>query len=48
MLWTIICILLIMWLLGFVGNFGGTFIHLLLVVGVVLLVLNLTGNRRRI
>jgi hypothetical protein len=48
MLWTIIVILLIMWLLGFVGHFGGSLIHLLLVIGVVLLVLNLAGNRRRI
>ncbi|PYI80885.1 MAG: lmo0937 family membrane protein, partial [Verrucomicrobia bacterium] len=32
MLWTIIVILLVLWLLGLVGHIGGSLIHLLLVI----------------
>jgi hypothetical protein len=46
MLWTILAIILVLWLLGFVGSVGGSLIHLLLVVAaVVLLVQLLTGRR---
>jgi hypothetical protein len=38
MLWTIFVILVILWLLGFLGHFGGGFIHLLLVIAVVVLI----------
>jgi Family of unknown function (DUF5670) len=31
MLWTILVVLLVLWLLGFIGHIGGGFIHLLLV-----------------
>lgn len=42
MLWTIIVILLILWLLGaFVRPFGGGFIHLLLVIVLILAILQL-------
>jgi len=46
MLWTICVILLILWLLGFTLHIGGGLIHLLLVVGLVVLVLNLLSGRR--
>jgi len=46
MLWTIFVVLLILWLLGFSLHIGGAFIHLLLVVGLVILVINLLGGRR--
>jgi hypothetical protein len=46
MLWTIFVVLLIMWLLGFSLHIGGALIHLLLVVGLVVLVINLLGGRR--
>jgi Family of unknown function (DUF5670) len=46
MLWTIFIVLLIMWLLGFSLHLGGSLIHLLLVVGLVVLVINLLGGRR--
>ena len=39
MLWTIFIILLILWLLGFSLHVGGTPIHLLLVIAVVVLVI---------
>ena len=42
MLWTIFVVLLILWLLGFSLHVGGGLIHLLLVVGLVVLVINLT------
>ena len=47
MLYTLVAILLVLWLLGMVGTFtlGGA-IHLLLVVALVLIVLNLVQGRR--
>ena len=45
MLWTICAILLILWLLGFSLHIGGGLIHLLLVVGLVVLVVNLLSGR---
>jgi hypothetical protein len=45
-LWTILVILLILWLLGFSLHIAGGLIHLLLVVAVVILVFNLLSGRR--
>ncbi|MFZ3211131.1 MAG: lmo0937 family membrane protein [Terriglobales bacterium] len=46
MLWTIMVVLLILWLLGFGLHVGGGLIHLLLVVAVVVLIYNLVSGRR--
>jgi hypothetical protein len=46
MLWTIFVVLLILWLLGFSLHVGGGLIHLLLVVGLVVLVINLFSGRQ--
>ncbi len=47
MLWTIFVILLILWLLGFVGfHVLGAYIHILLVIALVVLILQLIGGRR--
>ena len=46
MLWTIIVILIVPWLLGFIGHVGGSLIHLLLVIAVVVLIINLIQGRR--
>lgn len=46
MLWTIIAILVVLWLLGFIGGFGGSLIHALLVLAVVVLVFQLISGRR--
>jgi hypothetical protein len=48
MMWTILVILLVLWLLGFgLGVGGGTsLIHLLLVVAAIVLVYNLLVGRR--
>jgi hypothetical protein len=48
MLWTIMVILLVMWLLGFSFHIAAGLIHLLLVVALVVLIFNLaTGRRQR-
>jgi hypothetical protein len=47
MLWTILVVLLILWLLGFSLHVGGGLIHLLLIVALVVLVFNLLTGRRR-
>jgi hypothetical protein len=46
MLWTILLVLLILWLLGFSFNLGGGLIHILLVLALVVLVINLISGRR--
>jgi hypothetical protein len=48
MLWTILVVLLLMWLFGFSLHVGGGLIHLVLVVALVVLVFNLLSGRRRI
>jgi hypothetical protein len=45
-LWTIIVILFVLWLIGFVAHIGGGLIHLLLVVALVAIVFNLLTGRR--
>jgi hypothetical protein len=47
MLWTILVILLVLWLLGMVTSYTlGGFIHVLLVVAVVVLIVRLVYGRR--
>ena len=46
MLWTIVAVLLILWLLGFSFSIGGSLIHLLLVVALVVFIFNLISGRR--
>lgn len=47
MLWTIVVILLVLWLLGLVSSYTlGGFIHLLLVIAVILVILKLIQGRR--
>jgi hypothetical protein len=46
MLWTILIVLLILWLLGFSFHIAGSLIHLLLVIALVVLVINLVTGRR--
>jgi len=48
MLWTILVILLVLWLLGFLSHIGGGMIHLLLVIAAVVLVINLVSGRRTV
>jgi hypothetical protein len=46
MLWTIVVVLLVLWLLGFSLHVAGGLIHLLLVVALVVIVINLISGRR--
>lgn len=46
MLWTLVAVFLILWLLGFSMSIGGSLIHLLLVVALVIIVINLVNGRR--
>ena len=47
MLWTIVVILLVLWLLGLVTSYTlGGFIHLLLVIVIIIVILNLIQGRR--
>ena len=47
MLYTIAVILLVAWLLGFVGIYTvGSFVHVLLLVAIVLVLVGLVGGRR--
>jgi hypothetical protein len=49
MLWTILVVLLVLWLLGVVTSYTvGGFIHLLLVIALVLLVIQLLTGRRTV
>jgi uncharacterized protein DUF5670 len=48
MLWTIIAILVVLWLLGFIGHIGGGLIHLLLVIAAVALIFQLISGRRAV
>jgi len=46
MLWTIIGILIILWLLGFSFEIAGNLVHLLLVIALIVLIIRLvTGGR---
>jgi hypothetical protein len=47
MLWTIVLILVILWLLGFLAfPVGGSLIHLLLVLALILVIVRLVQGRR--
>ena len=46
MLWTIVAVLLILWLLGFSLHVAGGLIHVLLVVALIVIVVNLVSGRR--
>ena len=48
MLWTIVAVCLILWLLGFSLSVGGSLIHALLVVALIVVVINLLQGRRAI
>ena len=48
MLWTILVVLVVLWLLGFVSNVGGNLIHILLVVALIVLIYNVVIGRRSV
>jgi hypothetical protein len=46
MLWSIVAVLLILWLLGFSFHIAGSLVHVLLVIAVIVVVINLLQGRR--
>lgn len=46
MLWTIVVVLLVLWLLGLISSVGGTLIHVLLVVALILIIINLIKGKK--
>ena len=48
MLWTILVIILILWLVGFLAKVGGGLVHLLLVVALIVLIIQLVTGRRAV
>lgn len=47
MLWTVIVVLVILWLLGFVAEVAGGLIHILLVIAVIVFIYNLIAGRSK-
>jgi hypothetical protein len=47
-LWTIIAILLVLWLLGLIGNIGGGLIHILLVIAIIVFIFRMISGRRSV
>jgi predicted membrane metal-binding protein len=48
MLWTILVILLALWLIGLLLDVAGGFIHLLLVIALVMFIINLVRGRNTV
>lgn len=48
MLWTLVVLLLLFWVIGFMFDIAGGIIHLLLIVAAVMFVLSLVRGRRRV
>ena len=48
MLWTLLVILIVLWLLGLATNVVGGFIHLLLVLALIVFVLQILSGRRTV
>ena len=46
MLWTVIGILVLLWILGFAFHVGGGLIHALLVIALIVFIVNLISGRR--
>ena len=48
MLWTLIVLLLLFWVLGFMFDVAGGIVHLLLVIAAVMFIVSLVRGRRRV
>ena len=47
MLWTLIVLVLLVWVIGFLFDVAGGFIHLLLLVALAIFLINVLSGRRR-
>jgi hypothetical protein len=45
LIWTIIVVLFVLWLLGFLFHFAGGLIHIILLIVVILIIVNLLTGR---
>ncbi len=45
LIWSLIVLLFVLWVIGFIAHIGGGFIHALLVIALILLVFNLLTGR---
>jgi hypothetical protein len=48
MLWTIIAILIVLWVLGLIAHIGGGLIHILLVIALIVIVYNFVTGRKAV
>lgn len=48
MISTVAIVLIVLWLLGFIGHVGGGLIHLLLVIGAIVLIYDFVSRRRAV
>jgi Family of unknown function (DUF5670) len=46
MLYTIVVVLVVLWLLGLISNIGGGLVHALLVIAAIVLIYNFVTGRR--
>ena len=46
MLWTVAVVLIVLWLLGFIGHVGGGLVHLLLVFAIIAVLVRVIQGRR--
>jgi hypothetical protein len=45
LIWSLVVLLVVLWLIGFIAHIGGGLIHILLVIALILLVFNLLTGR---
>lgn len=45
-LWIILAVIIVIWLVGFLMDIAGGLIHILLIIGAIILVINLVTGRR--
>ena len=48
MLWTILAVLVVLWLLGLLAGIGGSLIHFLLVIAVIVFIAKILTGRRTV
>lgn len=48
MIWTIIVILLVLWLVGLLAEIGGGLINLLLVIALIVFIYNMVAGRKKL
>ncbi|HUC20929.1 MAG TPA: lmo0937 family membrane protein [Candidatus Polarisedimenticolaceae bacterium] len=48
MIWTIIGVLLVLWILGFIGKVGGGLIHVLLVIALIVFIYDRLAGKKKV